>query len=193
MMALQSGAPNSGDVEGAPKPSTALPALTWLGEKLQPVWMEQFIAGKPTDKPRPWIIGRMPGFGAWAGGLAHGLTEQHGLPPSDPPLKIDPERAKIGEKLISETGGFNCMQCHALGAKQATAVFEAPGPNFIHTPARIRAGYFARWVLAPLRVDPETKMPKFADDEGRTPLGDILEGKAEDQFDAIWQYLHTVK
>jgi cytochrome c2 len=193
MMALQSGAPNSDEVEGAPRPTTALPALTWLGEKLHPAWMEPFIAGKPADKPRTWIIARMPGFGTWAGGLGQGLAQQHGLPPADPPVKVDPERVKIGEKLVGEGGGFNCTQCHAIGARQATAVFEAPGPNLFHTRARIRADFFARWVLAPLRVDPETKMPKFADDEGRTPLGDVLEGKAADQFDAIWQYLHTLK
>jgi hypothetical protein len=47
--------------------------------------------------------------------------------------------------------------------------------------------------MHPLRIDPETKMPRFADDEGKTPLADVLGGRAAEQFDAIWQYLHTVE
>jgi hypothetical protein len=35
-------------------------------------------------------------------------------------------------------------------------------------------------------------MPKFADDEGKTPLTDVLEGNAAAQFEAIWHYLGTV-
>jgi len=194
IMALQSAAPNSDTPpEGAPVASTATPALTWLGEKLNPAWMEKFIAGQVAEKPRPWLIARMPGFGAWAPGLAQGLALQHGLPPvADAPPKVDPEKAKIGEQLIGENGGFNCMQCHALGDRAATAVFEAPGPNFAQVAGRIRPGYFERWLLHPLRIDPETKMPKFADEQGKTPLTDILAGDAKEQFGAVWQFLHSL-
>jgi mono/diheme cytochrome c family protein len=193
MVVLQSAAPNSDAVEHAPVASTAIPALTWLGEKLQPAWMEQFIAGQVSYKPRPWIIGRMPGFSAWAKGLGEGLALEHGFPIIPAPVKVDPERAKIGEQLIGENGGFNCVQCHNVGSRQATAVFEAPGNDLARVKERLRREYFLRWVLHPLRIDPESKMPRFSDDEGRTPLTDILEGKAIDQFDAIWQNLHTLK
>ena len=179
--------------EGQPIAGAAVPAFTWLGERLQPAWMERFIAGQIAYKPRPWLLARMPGFAPWAHGLAIGLAQQHGLAPADAPTKIDPAKAKIGEQLLGETGGFNCMQCHALGDRAATAVFEQAGVNFAYTHERIRAGFFARWVLAPLRVDPETKMPKFADDEGRTPLTEYFDGKAAEQFEAIRQFLHTLK
>ncbi|HET6407161.1 MAG TPA: c-type cytochrome [Chthoniobacteraceae bacterium] len=193
MIVLQSGAPSSDAVEHAPVATTAVPALTWLGEKLHPAWMEKFIAGQVTYKPRPWIIGRMPGFGAWAKDLSEGFAHAHGLPVEIAPVKTDPERVKFGEQLIGENGGFNCVQCHNVGSRQATAVFEAPGNDLGRVQERLRHDYFLRWVLHPLRIDPESKMPRFSDDEGRTPLTDILEGKAIDQFDAIWQYLHTVK
>ena len=193
MMVLQSGAPNSDAVEHAPVATTAIPTLTWVGEKLQPAWMEKFIAGQVSYKPRPWIIGRMPGFAAWAKELSHGFALEHGLPVEVAPVKVDPDRAKFGEQLIGENGGFNCVQCHNVGSRQATAVFEAPGNDLARVQERLRHDYFIRWVLHPLRIDPETKMPRFADDEGRTPLTDILEGKATEQFDAIWQYLHTIK
>jgi mono/diheme cytochrome c family protein len=194
MMVLQSAAPNSdAPAENDPKPSTATPPLTWTGEKLQPAWMEKFIAGQVPYKPRTWIIGRMPGFVPWAKGIAEGLPLEHGFPIEVAPVKPDLAKAKIGERLIGENGGFNCVQCHSVGPRGATAVFEAPGIDLALTRERIRPEYYARWVLHPLRIDPETKMPRFADDEGKTPLVDVLGGNAADQFDAIWQYLHTVE
>ena len=32
-------------------------------------------------------------------------------------------------------------------------------------------------------------MPKYADNTGKTAFTDVLGGKAEDQFEAIWQFL----
>ncbi|NBX34797.1 hypothetical protein EBR16_05485, partial [bacterium] len=58
---------------------------------------------------------------------------------------------------------------------------------------RLRRGYFLRWALAPVRLDPETKMPKYADAEGMTQLTDILDGKGAEQFEAVRQYLRTLE
>jgi mono/diheme cytochrome c family protein len=193
VVALQSAAPLE-EGEGKPIHSTALPALTWLGEKLRPDYLSTFIAGHAKDKPRPWIVGRMPGFATYAEPLAKGLAHSHGfditIVPDPAP---DAEKIKAGETLLGENGGFNCVQCHTLADRAATAVFEAPGPNLALTPARLRKEYFHRWVLTPTRIDPETKMPKFADEEGKTPLTDFFEGHAGPQFEAIWQYLQTFK
>jgi len=190
---LQAAAPLE-EGEGKPIATTALPMLTWLGEKLQPAWMANFIAGHGAYKPRPWIVARMPGFNAPAETLANGLSLQHGFPlDSNPEPPPDPALVKAGETLTGENGGFNCIQCHDLGKRPATAVFEAPAPNLAYTHERIRKAYFHRWTLFPLRIDPETKMPRFADDEGKTPLTDFFGGKASEQFEAIWQYLRTFK
>jgi mono/diheme cytochrome c family protein len=180
--------------EGKPIATTALPMLTWLGEKLQPAWMANFIAGHGDYKPRPWIVARMPGFNAPAESLAKGLSLQHGFPlataPEPPPNLAT---VKAGETLTGENGGFNCIQCHDLGKRPATAVFEAPAPNLAYAHERVRKEYFHRWTLFPLRIDPETKMPRFADDEGKTPLTDFFGGNANEQFEAIWQYLRMFK
>ncbi|MEP6669826.1 MAG: c-type cytochrome [Chthoniobacter sp.] len=190
IIALQTAAPLE---EGERKPifTTALPALTWFGEKLRPAYLATFIAGHEKDKPRAWIVARMPGFATPAEGLARGLPRQHGFGPTITEPAPDPGKVKIGETLIGENGGFNCIQCHILGDRQATAVFEAPGPNLAWAPKRLRKEYFLRWALAPTRIDPDTKMPKFADEEGKTPLTDFFHGQAAEQFDAIWQYLQT--
>ena len=104
----------------------------------------------------------------------------------------DKEKLALGEKLTGSDGGFNCMTCHALKEQAATAVFEAPGVNLGNTAERVRKAWFHRWLLAPLRVDAETKMPKFSEDGVTTQITDVLGGKAADQFEAIWQYLHSL-
>ena len=122
------------------------------------------------------------------------LALEHGFPLTPPPAPAPvPEKVKAGETLLGENGGFNCLQCHALGDRAATAVFEAPAPNLAYARERLRKAYYDRWLLQPLRLDPETKMPRFADDDGKTPLTDFFGGKASEQYDAIWQYLQTFK
>jgi hypothetical protein len=195
--------------EGQPIGGATAPLFTWLGEKLRPRWMADFIAGRggrgaegatrregdketTMTKPRPWIIARMPGFATYADGLAAGLAHQHGFSAAEPAkLVIDPEKGKAGETLLGETGGFNCITCHGVGERKATQVFEAPGINLALTPERLRYEYYQRWVLFPQRIDAETKMPKFADDHGKTPLTHFFDGDANQQYDAIWQYLHA--
>ena len=191
---LRDALPPKEHVEGEPVPDAPIPALTWLGEKLRHEWMSKFIAGQVEYKPRPWLIGRMPGFAHVADGLALGLNHQHGLPQkeADEPAG-DATKIANGEKLIGADGGFNCITCHAVGEQAATAVFEAPAINFAQSAERLRKGYFHRWVLAPTRIDPDTKMPKYADPEGVTQLSDPYEGKGPAQFEAIREYIRTVK
>jgi len=166
------------------------PPLTWLGEKLRPQWAAQFIGGKVEYKPRPWLRARMPGFPARADAIATGLAAEHGVPIVAPPHeKPDPAQADIGKKLIARQGGFSCVQCHGVGEMKAFAPFEAPAINFIHVSDRLTREYYDRWVYNPQRVLPGTRMPSFADSEGKTALKDIQGGDAKRQFDAIWNYL----
>ncbi len=191
---LRDALPPKEHVEGEPVPDAPIPPLTWLGEKLRHDWMSKFIAGQVDYKPRPWLIGRMPGFAHVADGVALGLNHQHGLPQTEAAEPAaTPEMIANGEKLVGADGGFNCITCHAVGEKEATAVFEAPAINFAQTAERLRKGYFHRWVLAPTRIDPDTKMPKYADPEGVTQLSDPYEGKGPTQFEAIRQYIKSVK
>jgi hypothetical protein len=59
----------------------------------------------------------------------------------------------------------------------------------MHVTDRLRKDYYHRWMDNPLAWDPATKMPRFSDDDGKTPLRDTLEGDARKQYEAIWQYL----
>jgi mono/diheme cytochrome c family protein len=196
MNLLQQGAPpvEAAHGEGTPVAGTVVPVFTWFGEKLRPDWMGAFIAGELDVKPRPWVIARMPAYVTTAKGIAEGLSLEHGFPLTIKDESVaEPERLQAGETLLGETGGFNCTTCHGLGDRPPTAVFEAPGINLALSPQRLRKEYYHRWVMHPLRADPETKMPRFADDEGKTPLTDFYEGDAGEQFEAIWQYLLSVQ
>ena len=166
------------------------PNLTWVGEKLRPQWTAKFIAGEIPYKPREWLAARMPGFPALARALAEGFALEHGCTTAlPPPAAPDPSLAEVGRKLAGKNGGFSCVQCHGVGDQKPLAAFEAPAINFAHVTERLTREYYDRWVYSPQRVLPGTRMPQFADNEGKTALKDILGGDARKQFDAIWNYL----
>lgn len=165
------------------------PTFAILGAKLQPEWAARFIAGQVDYKPRPWLEARMPAFPAYAEALAGGMAHAHGFPaktPAEPPLRE--EDAAVGRKLLSSDGGFACITCHAVGNFQATAVFEAPGINLVHSGERLLREFFHRWMQNPLEVQADTKMPRYFDEEGRSPLPDF-DGDGERTIDALWQHL----
>jgi len=166
------------------------PPFDILGDKLQPEWSHAFIGGEIPYKPRPWLDARMPAFVKYAGGMAEGLAALHGYPPQTPiEPPIDPEAAKVGQKLVSAIGGFSCISCHSVGDFGATQVFESAGINFAYSSKRLLKPYFHRWVRSPLAIDPTTKMPVYFDEEGKSPLADIYDGDGAKQREAIWQYL----
>ncbi|HMO66492.1 MAG TPA: cytochrome c, partial [Verrucomicrobiota bacterium] len=165
------------------------PTFEILGAKLQPEWAARFIAGQVDYKPRPWLEARMPAFPAYAEALAAGMAHDHGFPAKtrpEPPIRETD--AAVGRKLLSSDGGFACITCHAVGDFQATAVFEAPGINLVHSGERLLREFFHRWMQNPLEVQADTKMPRYFDEEGRSPLPDF-DSDGERTIDAMWQHL----
>jgi mono/diheme cytochrome c family protein len=178
-------------------PLEGFPPFDILGGKLKPEWSAKFIAGEISYKPRAefhpagdaWLPARMPAFASRARWLAEGLAMQHGHPPQTPAEgPIDLEAAKIGEQLVGKEGGFACVACHAVGSVKAVAVFESEGTNLAHAAERLLRSYFFQWTRNPLAIDPQTKMPMYFD-EGRSPLTEIYGGNADQQIDALWQYM----
>ncbi|HRE99677.1 MAG TPA: hypothetical protein PLI18_04105 [Pirellulaceae bacterium] len=170
-----------------------LPSLTHAGEKLEPEWTERFLAGADRRSLRPWLRARMPSFPEAARTIARGLA--------DAPLalaaerqereRIDAELAAVGGRLIGAVEGFDCRQCHALGGVPATGdqgTQVSLGIDFAEAGARLRPGYYRRWMRDPTSIDPLTKMPRYSED-GRTTKVPLLEGQAEAQFEAILQFL----
>lgn len=172
-----------GKVEG-------VPAFEPLGEKLKAEYVEGILSGTRVVKPRPWLAARMPAFPVRAAELSAGMAHQAGFSSLTPPEgETDPEMVRTGAKLVSSAGGFSCISCHGAGSVVATQVFEAPGINLALSGRRLRKDYFHRWLRNPLALDPSTKMPVYFDEEGRSPLTEILGGDGTKQREAIWQYL----
>ena len=76
-----------------------------------------------------------------------------------------------------------------VGLEPRFQVFEAPGINLATSFDRIQPSYFRRWLRAPTSVDPSTKMPGYFDEEGKSPLPDVLGGDGPKTIGAVWEYL----
>ena len=174
-----------------------IPAFDVLGGKLKPEWAADFIAGQPFKiradkhpKGELWTEARMPAFRSRAKLLAESMAMQQGYPPVTPAEgPVDDALAKAGHKLAGKDGGLSCISCHAVNAQPATDVFESEGINFGLSVARLQRSFFFRWMRLPASVDPQTKMPAFWDDSGKSPLAEILDGDSEKQINAVWHYL----
>ncbi len=186
---FEENAPGEG---GAPPVDQSRPDLSLIGEKLRPSWMAKFMSGQLDYKPRPWMQAKMPSFGQRGAMIAYGTSMAHGFPPTDlPQQKSDPQMAAAGRKLAAPQGGLACISCHGIGKMKPTNVFEAQGVNFQYTAERLNHEYYHRWMMKPTRIAPQTRMPKFADDKGRTPLTEYYDGDARKQFEAVWHYILT--
>jgi len=166
------------------------PAWELLGGKLKPEWASRFIGGSESWKPRPWLESRMPAFPTHAALLGQGLATAHGLAPvttaDDAP---DAELAKVGLKLVGSSGGFACISCHSVGDFGATQVFEAPGINLAHSFERLQPDFYRRWLRNPVSLDPNSKMPAYFDEDGKSALADVLEGDGPKTIRALWEYI----
>ena len=165
---------------------------TWelLGGKLKPEWASRFIGGSESWKPRPWLESRMPAFPTHAAFLGQGLATAHGLAPITEADDVpDAELAKVGHKLIGTSGGFACISCHSVGDFGATQVFEAPGINLAHSFERLQPDFYRRWLRNPVSIDPNSKMPAYFDEEGKSALADVLEGDGPKTIRALWEYI----
>ena len=173
------------------------PPLESLGAKLKPEWMAKFIGGDLPHKIRydqhpkgeVWLEARMPAFRSRAAEIAKGLAGEQGFAPrSSAELPVDMELAKVGQKLVGKDGGFQCIACHGVGPLLAMDVFESEGINLAYSADRLQPAFFRRWLRAPTSVDAQTKMPAYFDD-GKSPLTEFLDGDAERQIGAVWEYI----
>jgi hypothetical protein len=133
----------------------------------------------------------MPAFPPAAKSIATGLAAEHGFSPQVQTLSLDPQLVESGHILSLKETGLDCRQCHGLEAITPRQPNDAQGISFLHMRDRLRRGYYDRWMHDPLRIDPATKMPKFAPDGKHTPVRGILEGNAARQYDALWHYIQS--
>ena len=178
--------------EEKPAIEGSAPPLNHLGVKLLPEWREKLFAGEIDPKVRHWLPARMPAYPSRAQTLSAGFSHAAGLPAASPSWpELDPDKVRVGEAMVGVQEGLACGTCHGMGDQPPIAVFEGEGPNFRDSGARLRLEYFQLWMNDPPRAWPGTIMPKYAVD-GKTPLTQHYDGDAEQQFQAIHEYLRSL-
>jgi mono/diheme cytochrome c family protein len=136
----------------------------------------------------------MPAFPVHTIGFGVGLAAAHGLAPSvASPASASVEQLAAGRGLVAAEKGFACVTCHGVADKPPLQVFEVQGVNFALVAQRLRYDYFLRWMRNPQRVDPSTKMARYADPQGKTGLTQVFGGDADRQFAAIWVWLESLR
>ncbi|MCX6953752.1 MAG: c-type cytochrome [Verrucomicrobia bacterium] len=168
-----------------------IPDLTFVGEKLDRDWLTGLFAGKHA-KIRPWMEARMPAFASRAERLSLGLASRQGVSLKNELPAAKPELVAVGAKVAGPEG-YSCVACHDQGAKKALQVFEGQGPNLQVAGERLRYDYFQRWMHWPQRISPATIMPRYTKDRDKGALDTPFDGKAEQQFEAVWQWVRTLK
>ena len=175
-------------------PPNRVPMLTYAGEKLLPSWSEKLIAGKLGYRVREHFRVQMPGFPVRASWLAPGMSAIHGFAGDEnEAVDIKDSAVKSGAAVAAMETGLSCNRCHAIADKKPNAAFDAQSTNLIYAAKRLRKEYYMRWMFDPIRIDKQTKMPRFSEDGKSTSLKTVFEGDAQKQFDALWHYLNKIK
>jgi len=64
--------------------------------------------------------------------------------------------------------------------------------HFANTPRRLRQSFFERFTHDPQRILPGTQMPQYGTENGKSTVSDILDGDADEQFNAIWYFMRAL-
>ncbi len=161
------------------------PLLTGAGDKLTDGYLQQVLANGARE--RPYMNTRMPQFGNATSGLAqHWIKSDRAQTESLPDVAPDTEsrRLAVGRQLMG-TKGLACVQCHTFGNEPAIGI---QAINLLTMPQRIRPEWFHRYMLAPTKYRPGTRMPASFPD-GKSVLTTIYSGDASSQIRAMWEFL----
>jgi mono/diheme cytochrome c family protein len=158
------------------------PHLNGAGNKLQRKWLEKVLADG--TKVRPYMLTRMPAFGAANVGHLAEDFEKADLQPASPAPPKDPKLVQGGRQLTG-TKGLSCITCHTFSGHKSLGI---PGMDLSVMGQRLRRDWFLRYLLEPNVLRPGTRMPTYWP-EGKSVLKTVFEGDAALQREGLWQYL----
>ncbi|MCA9115506.1 MAG: c-type cytochrome [Planctomycetaceae bacterium] len=160
------------------------PTLEGVGDKLNAAWLKHVLDSGAND--RPYMLTRMPKFGAQAATLAKLLTAADEQTLAEIPVIDQPELRvqAIGRHLAGDKG-LSCIKCHYVGRIAATGI---QAMDLTTMTRRLREDWFQRYMINPQVYRRGTRMPS-AFPGGRTILPDILDDRADAQLRALWVYL----
>ena len=161
------------------------PRLDGVGDKLKPAWLGSVLARGASV--RPYMNTRMPQFGAAnVGHLAELFIALDRHPQPLQPVADAPDiQREAGRKLVGTDGGLSCIACHRFNRQPAQALQVI---DLATVTERLNEDWFRKFVIAPNRFHPGTRMPSFWPN-GVSLLPTLLDGSTERQHAAIWTYL----
>ncbi len=161
------------------------PALTGAGDKLNEEWIKTVLAEGAKD--RPYMATRMPRFGsAHADYLAPRLSAVDRGPVVPEVVFEAPEhRVKADARQLVGDQALSCIKCHRFDSYAATGLQSLDMTTMTR---RLRRDWFHRYLADPQQYRPGTRMPA-AWPGGRSVVPAVLEGKPDQQIEAIWRYL----
>ena len=165
------------------------PLLTGVGAKLNSQWLGQVLNNGA--KERPYMATRMPRFGETnLGDLAgHLLAEDKLTDVVQVEFKQSPRKIKLIGKAFAGTSekenGLSCVKCHTFGKYRATGI---QAISLTSMSKRLNRDWFQLYMMKPSRFRPGTRMPESWPG-GKSFFDDVLDGDANKQIAAIWEYL----
>ena len=165
------------------------PTLTAVGVRLTPAWFARVFAGSGTI--RPFMLARMPVYppvatkplAGWLRAADRQVADGVGTDAPWPPPADDVAERGAAFEAAARILDAGCIQCHPIGDHTLPGVV---GVNLADVTRRVEPTWFRRLLLHPQEVRPLTKMPAFF---GDTRPREILDGDAERQVAAVWQWL----
>ncbi len=158
------------------------PHLTKVGGKLRRQWMTEVL--EKGASVRPYMVTRMPQFGAEHVGHLPELFEKADGAVATTEGAVSPRDEKFGRRLVG-TGGLSCISCHTFAGKKSLGI---PAMDLAFMTKRLKRDWFERYLIDPAALRPGTRMPTFWPN-GEAVNKDILEGKTDAQINALWAYL----
>lgn len=161
------------------------PALDGAGAKLTAEWLRKILADGAKD--RPYMLARMPSFGAANVGHLEAAFAAADPPVAAPAVSFAVPAGQVkgaGRHLVGDKA-FSCIKCHSFGRFQATGIQSI---DLSIMTRRLREDWFRTYVRNPQVYRRGTRMPQaWPAPESLLPA--VLDGQSETQIAAVWQYL----
>jgi mono/diheme cytochrome c family protein len=160
------------------------PSLTGVGAKLKPAYFKKILEEGSHD--RPYMNTRMPKFGSSVTPLVD-LLGSIDEAEKAPNIALAEPLAKVkaaGRNMVGRQA-FGCINCHNFGGVKTEGV---QGIDMAIMTDRLKKEWFHNYLINPTKYRAGTRMPTSFPD-GKTQLKNVLGGNADNQIEAIWNYL----
>ena len=160
------------------------PPLNGVGDKLKESWLKHVLQNGAKD--RPYMLTRMPKFGAQVATLADAFVKVDRQAGGELAEVVEPAHRLIsnGRKLVGSEG-LSCIKCHTFGKYKATGIQAIDLQTMAN---RINEDWFHKYLPKPEALRPGTRMPT-AFPNGKSVVPEIYGGDPGKQMAAIWEYL----